>query len=145
MARSYASRVVPAAADEVWALVRDFGGLPRWHPGIGSSEVESGASPAELGAVRRLVVGDGGVVRERLVGLDDAARSCTYEITEGPFPVRSYRSTIRVLPITATGESFVEWYADYDAEAAHEAQLDEIFGGGVFGAGLKALADHYAG
>ncbi|MFR9727585.1 SRPBCC family protein [Saccharopolyspora sp. MS10] len=145
MARSYASAVVPATADEVWALVRDFGGLPGWHPAISSGELEAGASAAEVGAVRRLVLGDGGQVRERLVALDDAARSCTYDITEGPFPVRSYRSTIRVLPITATGAAFVEWSADYGADAADEARLDQIFGGAVFGTGLAALAERFAG
>ncbi|WP_243793496.1 SRPBCC family protein [Saccharopolyspora gloriosae] len=145
MTRSYASAVVPATADQVWALVRDFNGLPQWHPAIKTSEIEAGASPAEVGATRRLTLADGGVVRERLVALDDTARAYTYEITEGPFPVRSYRSTIRVLPITATGQSFVEWYSDYDTDAAEEEKLDQVFGGGVFGTGLKALGDHYAG
>ncbi|GAB2664407.1 SRPBCC family protein [Saccharopolyspora gloriosae] len=144
MARSYASAVVPATADAVWELVRDFNGLPRWHPAIKTSEVEGGASPAEVGAVRRLTLADGGVVRERLVALDDAARAYTYDITEGPFPVRSYRSTIRVLPITATGQAFVEWYSDYDADAGDEPNLDEVFATGVFGTGLRALGDHYA-
>ncbi len=32
MPRPYSSAVIPASADEVWGLVRDFNGLPGWHP-----------------------------------------------------------------------------------------------------------------
>ena len=58
MPRPYASAVIPAAADDVWALIRDFNGLPGWHPGISESSLDSG-TPAEVGSVRRLVLGDG--------------------------------------------------------------------------------------
>lgn len=143
MARSYASAVVPGSADEVWSLVRDFNGLPGWQPVIAASEIEGGGPACEVGAMRRLTLADGGEVRERLVSLDDAARSYTYEIVTGPFPVRSYVSTIRVLPVTATGESFVEWFGDYDADGADEPELDETFGRGVYGTGLKALAGRF--
>ena len=33
MARSYASTVINAPADEVWAQIRDFNGLPTRHAG----------------------------------------------------------------------------------------------------------------
>jgi len=144
MARSYASAVVPASADEVWSLVRDFNGLPNWHPAITGSEIEGGGSAEAVSAVRALTLADGGAVRERLVGLDDVGRSYTYEIVTGPFPIRSYRSTIRVLPVTATGQAFVEWFGDYDADAADEAELDKAFAGGVYGTGLKALAERFS-
>lgn len=70
--------------------------------------------------MRRLTLAGEGAVRERLVSLDDTDRSYTYDILESPFPVRSYRSTIRVAPITATGESFVEWWCHYDADGSDE-------------------------
>lgn len=143
MPRPYASGVVPADADAVWRLVRDFNGLPAWHPAIATSEIEAGPAATEVGAVRKLGMPDGGVVRERLVTLDDVARSYTYDIVESPFPIRSYRSTIRVAPVTATGESFVEWWCDYDADAADEADLNSTFSRGVFGAGVAALGDWF--
>ncbi len=34
MARVYVSTVIGAPASKVWDRVRDFNGLPRWHPGI---------------------------------------------------------------------------------------------------------------
>ena len=44
MARSYASTVIAAPADEVWARIRDFNGLSVWHGGmVAESEIEEGS------------------------------------------------------------------------------------------------------
>jgi Polyketide cyclase / dehydrase and lipid transport len=142
MPRPYASAVIPASADEVWGLVRDFNGLPAWHPAIAESTMDSG-TPAEVGSVRRLVLGDGGVVVERLLTLDDTDRRYTYEILESPFPVRRYVSTIRIAPVTDVGHAFVEWWSEYDAEGADETGLSDTFASGVYGSGLAALQQRF--
>jgi hypothetical protein len=144
MPRPYASGVVPASADEVWAIVRDFNGMPAWHPGIESSSLTAGGSGTEVGAVRRLAMGGGGVVVERLLTLDDLDRSYTYEIVESPFAVRRYVSTIRVAPVTDSGHAFVEWWSEYDSEAGDEEQLTKTFAGGVYGGGIAALRKRFA-
>jgi len=142
MPRPYASGVVPASADAVWEVVRVFDGLPSWHPAIETSELKSG-SEGQVGAVRRLTLGDGGVVVERLLTLDDADRSYTYAFDgpdSNPFGVRRYVSTVRIAPVTDSGEAF----AEYDAEAADEAKLDELFAGGVYGGGIAALQKRFS-
>lgn len=141
----YASAVIPADATAVWQVVRDFDGLPSWHPDIAASELEGGLRAAEIGAVRQLTLADGGTVTERLVAFDDTARSYTYEFVASPFPVRSYRSTIRVAPVTNSGHSFVEWWAVYDADAADEAELTATFADGVYATGLSGLTKHFGG
>ena len=144
MPRPYASGVVAASADDVWARVRDFDGMPGWHPGIKTSELRSGGSGAEVGAVRRLGLGGDAFVEERLVTLDDGDRSYTYEFTDpGPFAARRYVSTIRVAPVTDTGHAFVEWWSEFDADAADEAGLSETFAGAVYAGGIKALQEHF--
>lgn len=145
MTRAYASAVIAAPAEEVWTVVRDFDGLAAWMPAIAASSLDSGASAAEVGAVRRLTLGDGGTVVERLLALDDLARSQTYEILESPFPVRRYVATVRVAPVTDTGQAFVEWWTDFDSEAADAPELVTLFADGVFGAGMAALQQRYAG
>jgi hypothetical protein len=145
MPRPYASGVVPASAAEVWSAMRDFNGLPGWHPTIEGSELTAGGSGAEVGALRRLTLADGGVVVERLLVLDDADRSCTYEIVESPFAVRRYVSTFRVAPVTDSGQAFVEWWSEYDADGPDEEGLSQLFAGGVYGAGIKALQERFAG
>jgi len=143
MPRPYASGVVPASVDAVWEVVREFDGLATWHPAIATSELTSGAE-GQVGAVRRLTLGDGGVVIERLVTLDDGDRSYTYAFDgPNPFGVRRYVSTVRVAAVTDTGQAFVEWWSEYDAEAADEKKLDELFGGGVYAAGIGALQQRF--
>ena len=39
MPRVYVSTVVNARNDRVWARVRDFNGLPNWHPAIAESRI----------------------------------------------------------------------------------------------------------
>ncbi|GAB3402028.1 SRPBCC family protein [Flindersiella endophytica] len=143
MARAYASAVVPADIDTVWSFVRDFDNLPEWHPTIQASEILEGKASDTVGCVRRLTLADGGIVVERLLQLDDVARSYTYNFVESPFPVRSYASTIRFTPVTDTGQTFVEWWADFDADADIEAELVTTFGDGVFATGLTALRERF--
>lgn len=144
MPRPYASAVVPASADEVWCLVRDFDGLPGWHPAIAASEL-TGGTAAEVGVLRRLTLADGGLVVERLLTLDDTERSYRYEILESPFPIRRYVSTIRVSPVTDCGHAFVQWWSEYDADSADESALTALFADSVFAAGIAALRRHFGG
>ena len=137
-----ATAVVPASAERTWPLVRDFDGLPVWHPAIAKSSLEGDGRADQVGARRRLELTDGAVVREVLLSLDDHERAYTYEILESPFPVRQYRSTVRVVPLTTTGESFVEWRLRFDCDAADAEQLIPLFRDAVFAAGLEGLASH---
>jgi hypothetical protein len=143
MPRPYASGVVPGSVEEVWTLVRDFNGMPAWHPGIEKSSLDSGGSGTEVGAVRRLTLGGGGVVVERLLTLDDLSYTFTYQILESPFAVRRYISTCRMAPVTDSGHTFIEWWSDYDSEAADEEELTKTFAGGVYGGGIKALQERF--
>ena len=144
MAKSYASAVIPASVDEVWAVVREFDGLPKWHPGIAGSEIEGGG-PELVGCVRVLTLGDGATVRERLTEIDDVDRRTSYQMLDGPFPIRSYLATIRLAPVTESGHTFAQWFAHYDADAADEADLDRTFAGAVFAGGLKGLRKQFPG
>jgi hypothetical protein len=140
MAEAIASAVIPVPADQVWAQVRDFDGLPSWHPAITESTLDP-PGPATVGVIRHLTLADGASVSERLLSIDDAARRTSYEFTASPFPVRRYRAAISVLPVTASGQAFVLWSAEFDCEAAAEADLTELFARQVFAVGLAALSE----
>lgn len=143
MPETMSSAVVAADPDTVWRVVRDFDGLAAWVPAIAASEIEGGALPDQIGAVRRLTLGgDGGIVRERLVALDDRARRLTYSILESPFPVQDYRATVRVVPVTATGESFVAWSVLFDCDLDDAERLSTFFRRDVFASGLDGLIAH---
>jgi hypothetical protein len=140
MPRPYASGVVAAPADQVWALLRNFNGLPRFMPAIGNSELVEGTD-GQVGAVRRLTLAAGGdPFDERLIHLDDTDRSLTYCFTgANPFDVRRYVSTVRVAPVTDTGQAFVEWWSEYDADAGQEEALTRTFADDVYAGGIAGL------
>src|ERR687896_181493 len=52
MARVYTSSVINASADRVWGRIRDFNGLPNWHPAIAESRIENGEPADRIGCVR---------------------------------------------------------------------------------------------
>ncbi|MEU7815328.1 SRPBCC family protein [Pseudonocardia sp. NPDC049154] len=140
MPRPYASGVVAAPADKVWPLLRAFNDLPAFLPAIANSEIVEGTDGA-VGAVRRLTLAGGGdPFDEKLLSMDDADRTLTYAFTgANPFNARRYVSTVRVAPITDTGESFVEWWSEYDADAGQEEELNRTFAQGVYAGGIDGL------
>jgi hypothetical protein len=127
MSRAYASTVIPAPVETVWAFARDFGNLAEWIPIIASCTLLDGATGSTVGGIRHLVTTDGDDIRERLLQLNEVDRSYSYCFTQSPFPVRSYVATIRFSPITDTGQTFAEWWADFDTDAENEAELLESF------------------
>ncbi|MFC9684906.1 SRPBCC family protein [Streptomyces sp. NPDC056948] len=122
MAQAFWSSVFASSADQTWAVVRQFNGLPDWHPGIRASEIIGGGNGLTPGAVRILTGVDGSTYRERLVALDDAGRKLSYEIVEAPLPVRGYRSTLHVQPVADTGGAFLSWHAAFDPAEGSTAQ-----------------------
>lgn len=103
------------AADAVWELAGDFGGLQSWLPGVLSCRVEgAGAADAGGNAVRVIAVVDGSVTRERLESLDHTARRYSYSIIEalGLDAGNHYLSTFLVLP-QAEGRCLVRWSARF--------------------------------
>ncbi|WP_161935643.1 SRPBCC family protein, partial [Burkholderia pseudomallei] len=67
---SFASSVIDAPIERVWAFFRDFDGLPAFHPAIVESRLEPGPDAYTVGAVRYLTLADG-YVREKLLKLDE--------------------------------------------------------------------------
>lgn len=145
MARVFRSSVIDAPADAVWAHVRDFNGLPGWHPAIASSEIEDGRPSDSVGCVRSFRLQDGGHIRERLLALADTDRSCTYSILEAPMPLSGYVATLSVTPITDGDRAYVQWTAEFACDPADEAGLVELVGDAVFQGGFDALKQQLAG
>ncbi|MEU9061796.1 SRPBCC family protein [Streptomyces sp. NPDC048430] len=122
MAQAYWSSVFTSSADQTWAVVRQFNGLPDWHPALRASEIVGGGNGLTPGAVRLLTGTDGSTYQERLVGLDDAERKLSYEIVEAPLPVRGYRSTLHVQAVADTGGAFLSWHATFEPAEGTTAQ-----------------------
>ena len=139
MIRVYVSSVIDSSAENVWSRVRDFNGLPVWHPAIADSRIENNEPPDRVGCIRHFHTRDGGLIRERLLGLSDYDYTQTYEILESPLGVANYVATLKLTPITEGGRCFAEWSAEFDCAEGREAELTAGIGQGVFQTGLNAL------
>jgi carbon monoxide dehydrogenase subunit G len=102
MADGKAELSIDRSPDEVWKVVREFGGLDEWMPGVESCTVE--------GDVR--TIGMMGIeVKEQLRGVDEAARRISYSVVESPMGnLVSHLATIAV-DSEGTG-SHVTWSVD---------------------------------
>ena len=95
---------VGAPPHDVAALLMDFEGLPRWHPGIEGWALEGSGA----GAVRTYRLG-GNPHRERLDERDD--RAIRYTILEGPLPLSEFHASYEVRD--AEGGSRITWRAAF--------------------------------
>ena len=143
MARVYTSSVIGAPAERVWAAIRDFNGLPDWHPAIAESRIEGGAPADQVGCVRAFRLKDGGFIRERLLALSDYDLSCTYSILESPMGVENYVATLKLSPITDGDRTFAEWSAEFECPAEREAELVATIGNDVFQGGFESLKSRF--
>jgi hypothetical protein len=139
MPRVYVSSVIDAPALRVWDRVRDFNGLPRWHPAIRDSRIENGEPPDKVGCIRDFHLQNGDRIRERLLGLSDFDYFCTYAILESPMPLSDYVATLRLTPVTDGDRCFAEWTAEFECDEAEAEGLVDGIGTNVFLAGLSAL------
>ena len=145
MPKIFTSSVVGAPAGRVWEAIRDYNGLPSWHPGIRDSRIEDGLDAAQVGCVRTMTLAAGGAIRERLLALSDYDMSYTYSILESPMGVDNYVATLKLTPITDGSRCFCEWSAEFDCAVEREGELVELIGNGVFQGGFDALKSRFGG
>ena len=143
MARVYVSSVIGAPVGRVWDRVRDFNGLPRWHPRIRDSRIEDALPSDQVGCVRNFHLQNGDAIREKLLGLSDYDMFCTYAILESPMPLTDYVATLRLTPVTEGDRTFAEWTAEFSCAPEDEDDLVAGIGGNVFQAGFSALKRHF--
>jgi carbon monoxide dehydrogenase subunit G len=106
MADGKAEISIDRSPDEVWKLVREFGGLEQWMPGVETCVVD--------GDVRTIGM-MGFEVKEKLRGCDDAARRFSYSLIESPMGnLESHLVTIAVDP-EGSG-SHVTWSVEIEPD-----------------------------
>ncbi|WP_108883194.1 SRPBCC family protein [Anderseniella sp. Alg231-50] len=145
MARVYVSSVIAAPATKVWERVRDFNGLPRWHPRIADSQIENGEPSDKVGCIRNFRLQNGDQIREQLLALSDYDTFCTYSILESPMPIENYVATLRLTPVSDGDRCFVEWSAEFDCSPDVEADVSNGIATNVFQGGFDALKRHFGG
>ncbi len=102
MASGKAEVSIDRSPDDVWKLLREFGSLAEWMPGVETCTVD--------GDVRTLGM-MGMQVKEQLRSLDDDTRTISYSLIESPIGnLESHLVTIAVTPEGAGAH--VTWSID---------------------------------
>jgi carbon monoxide dehydrogenase subunit G len=90
MADGKAEVSIDRSPDEVWKVVREFGGLDTWMPGVESCVVDGDVRTIGLMGIE---------IKEQLRSLDDTARRISYSVVESPMGnLESHLATIAVEP-----------------------------------------------
>ncbi len=145
MARVYTSSVINAPAAKVWERIRDFNGLPKWHPRIRESRIEDALPADKVGCIRNFNLQNGDNIREQLLGLSDYDHFYSYSMLEGPMPLSDYIATLRLTPVTEGDRTFIEWSAEFECDPENEDDLVSGIGTNVFQGGFDALKRHFGG
>jgi hypothetical protein len=123
MGEARAETRIERPADEVWAVIGDFGNLG-WMPGVDTCELD----PAD--ADDRILGMFGMRIVERQLARDDAARTLTYGIVDGDMKPELHEATITVTP--AGDASAVTWDVKTDdgmvevMKGAYQGALDGL-------------------
>lgn len=139
--------VIKAEPAKVWAMLKDFGGMHKWHPAVESTSTESKADQDGNVLLHRLLtLKGGGTILEKQTINSDEDMKLEYRIVEGVLPVSSYRAVMTVKAGPGAGESTVNWTGRFYNKANdvhpkpgedNETAIKAVEG--VFDAGLANL------
>ena len=145
MTKIFVSAVIDAPIEKVWATVRDFNGMPDWHPRFSRSHIEDDLPSDAIGCVRNFdIVDDGGTIRERLLMLSDKEHSFEYCILDSPLPVEGYVAKLTLTPITVGNKTLGVWVAEFKMTDDTEAEVVDAVANGTFGLAFKVLSEQLA-
>ena len=142
MGKCYNSIVVKAPVDDVWNAVKNFHDFS-WAPNVITQvDVLGDKGATEVGAKRKL----NDAFLETLIEFNEDDRSFQYTIDDGPGPVASdavqrYVGIVNVLPVTASGDTFVLWRSEYTSN--DDGAIGE-FCDPIYQALLADLAKHFS-
>jgi uncharacterized protein YndB with AHSA1/START domain len=138
------SSVIDAPVEKVWERIRDYNGLPGWHPRMVESHIEDGRPATDIGCVRNFKVTSGATVREKLLAFSDDDFLTSYSIIETPQPITNHSATLQLRRVTDGDRTYAEWTASFDAPSDQADAMAKGMGENVFQGGFNALKAHFA-
>ena len=127
MASSKAEASIACNPDDVWKVIREFGGLAEYMPGVDSCTVD--------GDVR--TVGTMGIeVKEQLRDLDDTARRISYSVIESP--MSNLESHLATITVASEGDGT---HLTWEVEVVPD-DLAALFGG-IYEGSVAALKEKF--
>jgi hypothetical protein len=143
MATTRVARVLDRPCAVLWERLSDYRGWQSWLREVADSVMEDGivAGPASIGIIRRVGDPTNPLAREMLVGLDASTHTLSYcAVGDLPMPARNYQATVRLIPLSDSSATLIDWSGSYDADAGDEQLLTGVFVG-LYDSFIDALLD----
>jgi hypothetical protein len=125
-------REAPGTPAEVWRVVGDFCAIKNWHPAVAECEQTKEGDVV----FRTLTLKDGGKIKEKLT--DTGETSYSYEIIEGPLPVKNYKATLMVGEDDEPERIEIVWQVEFDANGVSDDEAKKIITG-IFNDGVAGI------
>ena len=124
----------PGLPQDVWVVAgKTFCAIASWHPAVAEcAETQEGDV-----TYRTLTLKDGGKIKEKLTGTGDL--SYTYEITEGPLPVKNYSSKLWVEEDDEPDRTVIYWQSEFEAADGTTNEDAKKLIAGILGDGVKGI------
>lgn len=123
MSEVVVSKSIKVSAQKVWNRLSSFRGIEEYSPIARSETTGSGA-----GATRTCYMPDGAAIHEVLERVEESNMEFQYKITEGPFPVTGYISTVKVEG-TGIDSCKVTWGCEFESHAEVREEMEKLFEG----------------
>lgn len=132
------THIFPIPVRVLWDLIGDFGNTGKWSGRPPEACIRDGEG---IGALRTLTLADGRAIVDRLEAQGEYYYS--YSIVTSPLPVRSYRATMSVAPLT-DDSSVLTWSGDIEPEGLSDAQAIAFFED-IYRMGIRLINRSIAG
>lgn len=117
------TKSINVSSEKAWDQLSSFRGIENYSP-IERSVTNGNGE----GATRTCYMPDGAAIDEVLSMVNNDTKQFQYKITEGPFPVTGYLSTVSVKSLS-DNSCEITWAADFETAQENEAAMKELFGG----------------
>ena len=115
--------VIEGDPSRLWAILRDFSNVARWHPDVKDSVIEDGGPGDRVGAVRALRLSSGIRIRERVTAISDKDMTYSYSVVESPFPLAYHTSTVSLAPVDGDNRIAVTWSVEFSLREGDPSQI----------------------
>lgn len=123
MSEVIVSKKINTPAAIAWDILSSFRGIENFSP------IEKSQTNGEgVGATRTCFLPDGAAIHEVLSKVDNDQQEFEYKITEGPFPVTGYVSTVKVTEVDAENCE-ITWGCEFESSPEAEKEMKDLFAG----------------
>ncbi len=131
--------VIEGDPSPLWAILRDFSNVARWHPDVKDCVIEDGGPGDRVGAVRAIHLTTGMLIREKVTAISDKDMTYSYSVIESPFPLAYHTSTVSLARVDAADRTAVTWSAEFSLREGDPGQVATSIRQSVIFLGFEGL------